>query len=225
MVARGRSCGVDVSGKWSGVSGGDVHGQIWAFRAQRAPVPYNITVRKLVHQTQHRRHASIGPSESQARRLRSRSCADPSSPQRTIGAEPYNLNTTHSNTHPRIACDILPTIVHRRGRRNRTPPALPRAVGTHVRKTIAHTSTLPRATTRTPPARMSGYSSEPSASQRLSCPRGRFALRSSGAASVGTQRSGKGGMERLEVREEWYHHARCVWRVLREEKECKILRA
>ena len=40
MVARRRSCGVDVSGKWSGVSGGDVHGQIWAFRAQRAPVPY-----------------------------------------------------------------------------------------------------------------------------------------------------------------------------------------
>ena len=43
MVARGRSCGVDVSGKWSDVSGGDVQGRIWAFRAQRAPVPYNIT--------------------------------------------------------------------------------------------------------------------------------------------------------------------------------------
>ena len=45
MVARGRSCGVDVSGKWLGVSGGDVHGQIWAFRAQRIPVPYIINLR------------------------------------------------------------------------------------------------------------------------------------------------------------------------------------
>ena len=43
MVARRRSCGVDVSGKWSGVLGGDVHGQIWAFRAQRAPVPYTVS--------------------------------------------------------------------------------------------------------------------------------------------------------------------------------------
>jgi hypothetical protein len=34
------SCGIDVSGKWSGVSGGDVHGQIRVFQAQRIPVPY-----------------------------------------------------------------------------------------------------------------------------------------------------------------------------------------
>ena len=43
MVARGWSCGVDVSGRWSDVSGGDVQGRIWAFRAQRIPVPYNKT--------------------------------------------------------------------------------------------------------------------------------------------------------------------------------------
>jgi hypothetical protein len=35
------SCGVDVSGSSSGVSGGDVEGQIRAFRAQRIPVPYS----------------------------------------------------------------------------------------------------------------------------------------------------------------------------------------
>ena len=40
MVARRRSCGIDVSGKWSDVSGGDVQGRIWAFQAQHAPVPY-----------------------------------------------------------------------------------------------------------------------------------------------------------------------------------------
>ena len=30
-------------GQSSGVSGGNVHSQIWVFRAQRIPVPYNIT--------------------------------------------------------------------------------------------------------------------------------------------------------------------------------------
>ena len=49
MVTHGWSCGVDVSGKWSGMSGGDVHGQIWAFRAQRAPVPYSVKLVLVVH--------------------------------------------------------------------------------------------------------------------------------------------------------------------------------
>ena len=42
MVMCGRSCGVDVSGRLSGMSGGNVYGQIQVFQAQRIPVPYNI---------------------------------------------------------------------------------------------------------------------------------------------------------------------------------------
>ena len=41
IVARGQSCGVDISGRSSGVSGGNVYGQIWVFQAQCIPVPYN----------------------------------------------------------------------------------------------------------------------------------------------------------------------------------------
>jgi hypothetical protein len=42
MVARVRSCGVDVSGRSSGVSGGGEAGRFRAFQAQRAPVPYSL---------------------------------------------------------------------------------------------------------------------------------------------------------------------------------------
>jgi hypothetical protein len=53
MVARVQSCGVDVSGSSSGVSGGDVEGRIRAFRAQRAPVPYTASDVGVVHEEVH----------------------------------------------------------------------------------------------------------------------------------------------------------------------------
>jgi len=60
-------------------------------------------------------------------------------------AEPHTLDSPRSRAHPRIARDLLPTMVRRRGRRSRAPPALPRAAGTHVRRAMAHTTTPPRA--------------------------------------------------------------------------------
>ena len=49
MVVHGWSCGVNISGKWLGVSGGDVHGQIWAFQAQHILVPYSRLILLMYH--------------------------------------------------------------------------------------------------------------------------------------------------------------------------------
>lgn len=53
--------------------------------------------------------------------------------------EPLTLNTTLLRARPRIARDLLPTTVDRR-----TPLALYRTAGMHVRRAVAHTLTPPR---------------------------------------------------------------------------------